>query len=98
VSHSKHAPKRFVAVMQVHGLTASSAIRGLRLLGIKPMPTPELLSRSCQICVIRKLAEPRPSTWFYRPLIEGENRITACDHHTATAVRAYCMGKDHCPA
>lgn len=92
------APKRLVAAMQARGLSATVAIRGLRLLKIQPVATPELLSSACQICVARKLAAPSPSTWIYRPLIDGENRITACDHHTATAVRAYCMGKDHGPA
>lgn len=85
-------PRSFIEAMKAHGLTASAAIRGLRLLTIQPMGTPDLLSRPCGICVVRKRAEPSPSTWIYRPIIDGNHRITACDHHTAGAVRAYSKG------
>ena len=93
------APKRFVVAMKEHGLTGSAAIRGLRLLTIEPMATPELLSRPCGICAVRKRAEERrpggrgvafelnPSTWIYRPFINDSHPITACDYHTAQAVR-----------
>ena len=93
------APKRFVVAMKTHGLTGSAAIRGLRLLKIEPMATPELLSRPCGICVVRKRVEARrpgysalaielnPSTWIYRPFINDNHPITACDFHTAQAVR-----------
>lgn len=87
------APSRFIEAMKTQGLTASAAIRGLRLLKIHPMAAPELLSRPCGICVSRKRAEPNPSTWIYRPIIGGDHRITACDHHTARAVRAYSKGQ-----
>jgi hypothetical protein len=86
----------FIAAMKAYGLTASSAIRGLRLLTIRSMATPELLSRPCAICIVRKRAEPNPSVWIYRPFISdpriagGNNpRITACDYHTACAIHTY---------
>jgi hypothetical protein len=83
----------FIKVMKSHGLTASAAIRGLRLLKIQPMAPPELLSRPCGICVVRKRAAPSPSTWIYRPIIDGNHRITTCDHHMASAVRVYSEGR-----
>ena len=88
------APNRFIAAMTAQGLTAATAIRGLRLLRIRQVPTPELLSKRCVICAVRKRAELNPSTWYYRPILDGEpcvsaSVIVACDHHMAGAVRAY---------
>lgn len=80
---------RFINVMKSHGLTAATAIRGLRLLKIVPMATPELLSKPCMICTARKREDAYPSTWVYRPIIDGDHRITTCDYHTARAVRVY---------
>jgi len=79
----------FVDTMRIQGLTASDAVRGQRLLKIEQMATPVLLSRPCQICRVRKVATPRPSTWHYQPLIDLAALITACDYHTAVAVRGY---------
>ena len=95
------APNRFIAAMTAHGLTAATAIRGLRLLRIRQVPTPELLSKSCMICAARKCAALNPSTWFYRPILDGEpcataSVIVACDHHTAGAVRAYTNMRRSC--
>ena len=88
------APNHFIAAMTAQGLTAAIAIRGLRLLRILPVPTPELLSKPCMICAVRKRAELNPSTWYYRPILADEPCLTAsvivaCDQHTAGAVRAY---------
>lgn len=79
----------FVTAMMVQGLAASEAVRGRRLLKIGQMSTPVLLSRPCQICMVRKVVPPRPSTWHYRPLIDATALIMACDVHTSGAVRGY---------
>ncbi len=87
-------PNRFIAAMTAQGLTAASAIRGLRLLRIRQVPTPELLSKPCVICAVRKRAPLNRSTWYYRPILDDEpyataSVIIACDDHMAGAVRAY---------
>lgn len=80
-----------VQFMKVHGLTASATVRGQRLLRVQPMATPLLLSRPCQICLIRRPANADLSAWIYRPLIDATTVITACDFHTACAIRTYAQ-------
>ncbi len=78
----------FVEAMKTQGLTAAAAVRGQRLLKIEQMATPTLLSKTCRICLVRKVMH-EPSTWHYRPLIDPTAVIAACDYHTAAAVRGY---------